>query len=111
MYRFVLAVIAVRLLSGSVVHAASYKKRDWTIVDPILTKDRDPHSYSGINLERLAYLSRQAYCCWPSAAGWLRGAVAAAVSFVSRCVHDYTGQLLAEVELHSGMDCTTEYEV
>ena len=51
MRRFVLVIIAVTLLSGSVAQAASYLKRDGTIVDPILNTSGISHSYSGNDLE------------------------------------------------------------
>ena len=50
MRRFVLVIIAVTLLSGSVAQAASYLKRDGTIVDPILNTSGISHSYSGNDL-------------------------------------------------------------
>ena len=51
MYRFSLLVVAVTLLRGSVVHAASYTETDGTVVDPILDTSGIPHSHSGNNLE------------------------------------------------------------
>ena len=57
MYRFALLIVAVTLLSGSVAQAASYKKTDGAIVDPIMDTDGSPHSYSGNNLEPNADLT------------------------------------------------------
>ena len=58
MYRFALLIVAVTLLSGSVAQAASYKKTDGAIVDPIMNWHiASPHSYSGNNLEPYANLS------------------------------------------------------
>ncbi len=52
-----LVVIAVTLLSGSVAQgAATYMKRNGTIVDPIMDIYGSPHSYSGNNLEPSAWL-------------------------------------------------------
>jgi len=56
MYRFTLLIVAVMLLTSSVAQAASYQKRDGTVVDPILYTWEDTHSYSGNNLEPNAYL-------------------------------------------------------
>ncbi len=58
MYRFALLIVAVTLLTSSVAQAASYEKRDGTIVDPILDTGGSPfsgtggipHSYIGANL-------------------------------------------------------------
>ena len=57
MYRFALLIVAVTLLSGSVAQAASYKKTDGTIVDPILLIHGSTLPYSGDNLEPYAILS------------------------------------------------------
>jgi len=51
MYKFALLVVAVTLLSGSIVQAASYQKTDGTVVDPIMHIYGGPHIYSGSNLE------------------------------------------------------------
>ena len=52
MRKFVLIVIAVTLLRGSFVQAASYQQTNGTIVDPIVSLDNhNTHSYSGPNLE------------------------------------------------------------
>jgi uncharacterized protein YjbI with pentapeptide repeats len=57
MRRFTLLVVAVTLLSGSTVQAASYQKTNGTIVDPIVSFDNhNTHSYSGPNLEPHANL-------------------------------------------------------
>jgi len=58
MYRFALLVVAVTLLTSSVAQAASYRKKDRTVVDPILNTSGSTHDYSGNNLEadtNLAY--------------------------------------------------------
>ena len=55
--RAALVVIAVTLLSGSVVQAASYEKWDGTIVYPIVDVWDDAHGYSGNNLEPYANLT------------------------------------------------------
>jgi hypothetical protein len=52
-----LVVIFVTLLSGSVAQAASYRKMDGTIVDPIMDIYGSPHSYSGNDLQPGANLS------------------------------------------------------
>ena len=57
MYRFTLLVVFVTLLGGSIVQAASYEKRDGTIVGPILDINGSPHSYSGNNVEPSANLA------------------------------------------------------
>ena len=57
MYRFTLLVVFVTLLGGSIVQAASYEKRDGTIVGPILDINGSPHSYSGNNVEPAASLA------------------------------------------------------
>ena len=52
-----LVVIAVALLRGSVAQgAATYIKRDGTIVDSIMDIHGSPHPYSGNNLEPSAWL-------------------------------------------------------
>ena len=51
MYRFALLVVAVTLLTSSIAQAASYKKTDGTVVDPIMNTFGNPHGYSGNNLE------------------------------------------------------------
>ena len=57
MRRVALLVIAVTLISGSFVQAASYQKTNGTIVDPIVSFDNhNTHSYSGPNLEPHANL-------------------------------------------------------
>ena len=56
MCRFVLVVIVVTLLSGSVVQGASYQKTDGTIVDPILDTFGSPLYYSGNTLGPAAKL-------------------------------------------------------
>jgi hypothetical protein len=56
-YRFTLLIVAVMLLTSSVAQAASYQKRDGTVVDPILYTWEDTHSYSGNNLEPNANLT------------------------------------------------------
>ena len=56
MYRFTLLIVAVMLLTSSVAQAASYQKRDGTVVDPILYTWEGTHSYSGNNLEPNANL-------------------------------------------------------
>jgi hypothetical protein len=48
--RLVLAVIAAMLLSGPLVHAASYQRTDGTIVDPIQSVNGGDLGYSGNNL-------------------------------------------------------------
>ena len=55
-YRFALLVVVVTLLTSSIAQAASYEKRDGTIVDPILDTSGSTHSYSGIDLESYANL-------------------------------------------------------
>ena len=57
MYRFALLIVAATLLTSSISQAASYKKTDGAIVDPIMDQNLDPHSYSGANLEPYANLS------------------------------------------------------
>ena len=57
MYRFALLVIFVTLLTSSIAQAASYKKTDETIVDPILHIYGSTHDYSGNNLELEANLT------------------------------------------------------
>ena len=57
MYRFALLVVAATLLTSSIAQAASYKKTDGTVVDPIMDTGGSPHSYSGNNLEPYANLS------------------------------------------------------
>jgi len=57
MYRFALLIVAVMLLSCSIVQAASYEKTSGTTVDPILDNWDDTHSYSGNNLEPGVMLS------------------------------------------------------
>ena len=49
--RFFLAMVLTALLTGSVAEAASYQKKDRTIVDPILDRSGVTHSHSGANLE------------------------------------------------------------
>ena len=41
----------IAAFAASTVGAASYQKTDGTIVDPILDRYGDPHSYSGADLE------------------------------------------------------------
>ena len=48
---FFLAMVLTGLLTGSVAEAASYQKKDGTIVDPILDRLGLTDSYSGPNLE------------------------------------------------------------
>ena len=50
MRRFVLVVIAVTLLRGAAVHAASYVQTDGTVVDPIL--DTSGATLTGANLHQ-----------------------------------------------------------
>ena len=57
MYRFALLVIFVTLLTSSIVQAASYKKTDGTIVDPLLHIYGSTHDYSGNILEPGANLT------------------------------------------------------
>ena len=56
MCRFALLVVAVTLLVGSMAQAASYKKTNGTIVDPILDTSGSTHPYSGNNLKAGAIL-------------------------------------------------------
>jgi hypothetical protein len=57
MRSFALLVVAVTLLRGSVIHAASYTETDGTVVDPILDTSGGTHLYSGNDLEPSANLS------------------------------------------------------
>jgi len=57
MYRFVLVVIAVTLLTSSIARAASYLRINGIVVDPIMASGGGPHSYSGPNLEKNANLN------------------------------------------------------
>ncbi len=57
MYRFALLVVFVTLLTSSIAQAASYKKTDGTVVDPIMNTFGNPHGYSGNNLEPNANLT------------------------------------------------------
>ena len=50
MRRFALLVVAVTLLTGSVARAASYQKRDGTIVDLILDTSGSTHPHALPNL-------------------------------------------------------------
>ena len=56
MCRFALLVFAVTMLVGSMAQAASYKKTNGTIVDPILDTSGSTHPYSGNNLKAGASL-------------------------------------------------------
>ena len=47
----------IAAFAASTVDAASYQKVDGTIVDPMLDRNGEPHSYSGANLQPGAYLS------------------------------------------------------
>ena len=58
----------IAAFAASTVGAASYQKTDGTIVDPMLDKYGEPHSYSGANLQPGADLS-EAYLRYANLSG------------------------------------------